>query len=127
MIGVVAGSSDDRAGVACGAMELLCRTITVGVLPTLVVSGELDLATVPVLQSALARLIGEAAGTTIAVDLDGLTVVDDSGLGVLLGAAGRARQHGGDLVIICTSARLIERFDLSGLSRAIEIRQRLNP
>jgi len=87
----------------------------------------LDLATVPVLQSALARLIGEAAGTTIAVDLDSLTVVDDSGLGVLLGAAGRARQHGGDLVIICTSPRLLERFDLSGLSRAIEIRQRLNP
>ncbi len=108
-------------------MELLCRTITVGVLPTLVVSGELDLATIPVLQSALARLIGESAGTTVAVDLDGLTVVDDSGLGVLLGAAGRARQHGGDLVIICTSPRLLERFDLSGLSRAIEIRQRLNP
>lgn len=91
----------------------------------LTLSGEVDLATVPVLRNALVRLVGDAPGVTVAVDLDGVTVLDDTGLGLLLGAAGRAREHGGDLVVVCTTSRLLERFERSGLARAIEVRDRL--
>ena len=59
------------------------------------------------------------------VDLDGVTVLDDSGLGVLLGAAGSARQGGADLVVVCNNNRLRERFDVTGFSRAVEVRERL--
>ena len=34
--------------------------------------------------------------------LDAVTVLDDAGLGVLLGGAGQAREQGGDLVIVST-------------------------
>ncbi len=97
----------------------------VGELPTLHVAGEVDLATVPELRDAAHRLVMDAPGRTVAVDLDGVTVLDDTGLGILLGTAGRARDHGGDLVVVCTSDRLREWFAVSGLARAIEVRDRL--
>ena len=52
-------------------------------------------------------------------------MLDDSGLGVLLGAAGSARQGGADLVVVCNNNRLRERFDVTGFSRAVEVRERL--
>ncbi|MFM2072534.1 MAG: hypothetical protein RLZZ623_2797 [Actinomycetota bacterium] len=108
-------------------MDLLCRVAVVGSLPSLVISGELDLASIPEFTDAVSRLINDHVGSTVAVDLDGITVLDDTGLGVLLGAAGRARQHGGDVVLVCTGERLLERFEQSGLSRALEVRARLTP
>ena len=113
--------------VACRAVDLVCRTVTIGGLPTLQASGEIDLSTVPMLHDALRRLVADHLGQTVAIDLDGITVLDDTGLGVLLGAAGRARDQAGDLVIVCTTERLLHRFDLSGLSRAVEVRGRARP
>src|SRR5829696_2188069 len=107
------------------AVGLACRTVTIGNTPTLLASGEIDLSTVPMLHDALRRLVGDHLGQTVAIDLDGITVLDDTGLGVLLGAAGRAREQDGDLVVVCTTERLLRRFELSGLSRAIEVRDRL--
>lgn len=106
-------------------MDLTWRILQLDGLPTLVLDGELDLSSVPTLHNAMTRFLADERGRTVAVDLDGLSVVDDSGLGVLLGSAGRAREAGGDLVLVCTSPRLLERFELSGLARAIEVRDRL--
>ncbi len=106
-------------------MDLTCRTARFGDLPTLVLEGELDLGSVPALHNVMTRFLGDERGNTVAVDLDGLATVDDAGLGVLLGGAGRAREGGGDLVIVCTNPRLLDRFELSGLNRAIEVRDRL--
>lgn len=106
-------------------MDLTCRPVRVGDLRALVLEGELDLSSVPVLHNALTRLLQDGRGDTVAVDLDGLGVLDDTGLGVLLGAAGRAREAGGDLVLVCTDERLRERFERSGLARALEVRDRL--
>ena len=66
-------------------------------------------------------LVADHAGRPVAVDLDGVDALDDVGLGVLLGAAGRARQAGGDLVVVCASEHLRERFTLTGLDRAINV------
>jgi anti-sigma B factor antagonist len=108
-------------------VDLVCRATTIGGMPTLMLSGEIDLSTVPLLHDAMRRIIADHRGQTVAVDLDGITVLDDTGMGVMLGAAGRAREHGGDLVIVCTAERLLRRFELSGLSRAVEVRERLTP
>ena len=106
-------------------MDLTCRTLQLGDLATLVLEGELDLGSVPALHNAVTRFLDDERGRVAAIDLDGLFSMDDAGLGVLLGAAGRARQGGGDLVLVCTNARLLERFELSGLARVIEVRDRL--
>ncbi len=108
-------------------MELLCRLATIGGLPVLHVSGEIDLATLPQLHDHLGQAITRHAGATVFVDLDGVTALDDTGLGMLLGAAGRARELHGDLVLVCTSERLLERFALTGLDRALSVRSTLRP
>ncbi len=108
-------------------VDLFCRQAVVGTLPVVLVSGELDLASVGVLRDALLKAVTEHRGTTVAVDLEGVTALDDTALGILLGGAARAREHGGDLVIVCASPRLVERFELSGLARAVQVLERLAP
>lgn len=102
-------------------MELLCRFTTVGPLAVLQVSGELDMATVPLLRDHLARAVDEHRGQTVWVDLDGVTSLDDTCLGMLLGAAGRAREAGGDLALVASGERLRHRFELTGLDRAVTV------
>ena len=102
-------------------MDLVCNLVAVGGRPVLHVQGEIDLATLPGFRDQLIHAIGESVGNTLSVDLDGVTALDDTGLGMLLGAAGRARELGGDLVVVCSSARLLQRFDLTGFARAVTI------
>jgi anti-sigma B factor antagonist len=93
----------------------------VGTVPVLSLSGSVDLATVAVLRDLLLRLAAEHPGQRVAVDLDGVDTLDDTGLGVLLGIAGRARQSGGDMVIVCGNEHVRERFTLTGLDRAVTV------
>ncbi len=102
-------------------MELVCTLIALGDRPVLQVSGEIDLATLPYFRDQLVRAIAEHHGATLAVDLDGVTALDDTGLGMLLGAAGRAREQGGDMVIVSTNERLNARLALTGLDRAVVV------
>jgi anti-sigma B factor antagonist len=102
-------------------MEIICHLATVGTRPVLQVSGEIDLATLPVMRDQLMRAVGQHAGATVWVDLDGVSALDDTGLGMLLGAAGRARELGGDLVVVCSSDRLLQRFGITGFGRAVDV------
>jgi anti-sigma B factor antagonist len=92
--------------------------------PTVDVQGEVDLATVPALRDRLLKAVARHPGAEIGVDLDGVTVLDDTALGVLLGAAARARDTGGDLYLVCTDERLLARLARTGLDRAIDVRPR---
>ena len=83
--------------------------------------GAVDLSTLPQLQSALARALAAAPGQPIAVDIDEVDSLDDAGLGILLGAAGRARRGGGDLAIVCSNAATRERLAETGLDRAVSV------
>lgn len=104
-------------------MELTTRLTAIGETPVLQLSGEVDLATLPRLSDALVRLV--TAGHTCAVDLDGVVVLDDAALGLLLGAAGRARQGNGDLVVVCTSGTLRSRLAQTGFDRAVRVVDRV--
>lgn len=106
-------------------MDLICRVTVSQGGPVVSLSGELDLSSAPALRNALVEAVADHRGGTVVVDLDGVTALDDVGLGVLLGAAGRAREAGGDVVLVASADRLRARFDLTGLSRAIEVRSRL--
>jgi len=102
-------------------MELRARHDVVGSVPVLSLSGSVDLSTVPQLTDALLRHLAVHAGRRVAVDLDGVDVLDDTGLGVLLGAAGRARSAGGDVVIVIADERLRARFATTGFDRAVHV------
>ena len=106
-------------------MDLRARHDVVGSLPVVAFEGSVDLSTLPQVADALLRLVSEHAGRRVAVDLDGVVVLDDTGLGVLLGAAGRARQAGGDVVIVVADERLRSRFATTGFDRAVDVVDRL--
>lgn len=92
-----------------------------GATPVVTVTGSVDLSTIPTLRGALSRAVGRHPADTVVVDLDGVDVLDDTGLGILLGAADQARQHGGDVAIVCTDERLRHRMARSGLDRAVTV------
>jgi anti-sigma B factor antagonist len=88
--------------------------------------GSVDLATVPELLNILTRAILDHPRETVTVDLDGVDALDDVGLGILLGAAGRARRGEGDLVVVCHDDALRQRLTLTGFDRAVEVRTSLS-
>jgi anti-sigma B factor antagonist len=104
-------------------MDLSVHHQAIGSLTVLSVSGEVDLATLPRLADALTRTVG--GPNTVVVDLDGVLVLDDAGLGLLLGAAGRARQAGGELSVVCSSPALREHLALTGFDRAVTVVDRI--
>ena len=113
-------SRPSRAGTVA-PVDLRTSIDVVGTLPVLTLSGSVDLATLPRLQDGLQRLGALHPGARVAVDLDGVDGLDDTGLGVLLGAAGRARQSGGDLIVVCAGERMRRRFAVTGLDRAVSV------
>ncbi len=94
----------------------------VGDTPTIALGGLVDLGSVPFLQDVLTRAVLDHAGETIVVDLDGVVSFDDVALGLLLAAAGRARDLGGELEIVCTSDRLLARLASTRFDQAVTIR-----
>jgi len=87
----------------------------------LALAGDLDLSTLPRFGDGLARLTAAAGTTTAVVDLDGVGYLDDAALGLLLGAAGRSRTGGGDLVVVASDDRLRRRFTGNGFDRAVRV------
>ena len=61
------------------------------------VVGDLDLATLPALRTALDQL----DGLRIGLDLSDVAYLDTVVLGVVLGARVKARRHGGEFVLVC--------------------------
>ena len=102
-------------------MDLIGRLTTLDGRPVLRLSGEVDLATLPALRDHLVKSVALHAGHTLFIDLDGLSVLDDAGVGMLLGAAGHARSLAGDIVLVCANDRLLARFALTGLDRAVSV------
>jgi anti-anti-sigma factor len=91
-----------------------------------VVEGTVDLATIGAFHNDLARVVRQHPGAVVVVDLDGVTALDDTALGVLLGAAAVARDAGGDIEIVCTRTTLRERLARTRLDRAITVRSSIS-
>lgn len=110
------------APLASEPMELRVVTSLVGGMPVLALDGVADLSTAPVLHRALAGITAPPNARTVAVDLDGVAVLDDVAVGMLLGAAARIREQGAELVLVCTSPRVVARLDALRVDRIVPIR-----
>ena len=93
-------------------MQLSSSIICDGLQPVLVFSGEIDLATVPECSDMLTKFVDEHAGSDLAVDLRQVTALDDTGVGVILGAVARARASGSHLVLVIDDQHMRARFSL---------------
>ena len=84
-----------------------------------VLRGDLDVATAPDLRECLVKVIGE--GERIVVDLEAVGFLDSAGLGILVGGLKRARTHGGELELVCTSGEVLKPLEITGLDRVFTI------
>jgi anti-anti-sigma factor len=85
-----------------------------------IASGEIDLATSPELRKAL--LDPQARAKAVVLDLSGVTFIDSSGLGVIVGQQKRARENDDDFAVVIAGASAVERIlELSGLVKVLDI------
>jgi len=84
------------------------------------VSGELDAYTAPDFRDALEAQL-EEGHATIVVDMGGLSYLDSTGLGILVGTAKRCRQAGGDLAVVCNRDNLLKIFNISGTQEILNV------
>jgi anti-anti-sigma factor len=102
-------------------MGLRCTMHRIGDEPTIVIEGLADLSTAPRLHAFLRDAITEHAGRTLIVNLNGVTTLDDAALGLLLGAAARSRELGGDVEIVCTDERLRQRLSATRVDQPMRL------
>jgi anti-sigma B factor antagonist len=89
-------------------------------IPVVSASGEIDVATAPPLRERLLAL--SASGEpTVVVNLLGVTFLDSTALGVLVGALKRCREAGGDLPLVIDEPRILRVFEITGLTGVFSI------
>ena len=84
---------------------------------TVVLDGEIDIATCPAIQRSLMAAIS-GRNIQLSVDMSGVAFIDAVGIGVLVDAANRARKAGGGLSLLAPSwpvRRLLDVLDLDGI------------
>lgn len=88
---------------------------------TVVVAGELDHFAAPQIRRMLDELIQDPSITDVVLDLENLTFMDSSGIGVLLGRLRILQSRGGTLSVKNMQPPVEKLFRLSGLQRVIGI------
>jgi anti-sigma B factor antagonist len=88
--------------------------------PVITVSGEIDVATAPQLRECLHAVIAQGEAT-IVLDLLGVTFLDSTALGVLVGALKRCRELGGELHVVVADPRIVKIFEITGLTSVFTI------
>jgi len=101
-------------------MELGIRTDRDGGVATVEVEGEVDVYTAPRLKEQLVALIDDGC-VSIILDLEKVSFIDSSGLGVLVGVLRRAREKGGAVHIVCTRDSVLKILRITGLDKVFPI------
>jgi anti-sigma B factor antagonist len=86
----------------------------------LTVTGEVDVYSAPLLRQKLLDL-AMAGPPRVVVNLEPVGFLDSTGLGVLVAGLNRFRRQGGDLELICSQARILRLFEITGLTRVLTI------
>jgi anti-sigma B factor antagonist len=82
--------------------------------------GEIDLYTAPELKQVLTDAI-EGGQRRVVIDLTGVSFLDSTALGVLIGAVKRLRSRDGALAIVNTNASIAKTFEITGLDQIFTI------
>jgi anti-sigma B factor antagonist len=101
-------------------MELDIRTERHTTQCEMTLSGEIDVYTAPKLKEELVAVI-EGGCSHVVVDLEGVTFIDSSGLGVLVSALRRARERDGAVRIVCTRDNILKIFRITGLDKVFPV------
>jgi anti-sigma B factor antagonist len=80
-------------------------------------SGEIDMVNAPTLRAALVEFDRDH----VIVDLSNVEFIDSTGLGVLVGAAARARKRDGEMRVVCPRPGIRKVFAITGLDAVFMI------
>jgi anti-sigma B factor antagonist len=108
-------SSTDPAGMRV-------QEIAEGGVHTVILSGELDLATRPLLDAALARVEHEPIDALV-LDLGALGFMDSTGLHGVLTAKAMCARNGCDFMVLPGSTQVQRLFALSGVLDELSLRE----
>jgi anti-anti-sigma factor len=106
--------SDGADAAQIGAAQLGLQQHDSGAGNTLVLTGELDMASAPLLEETLRRICTEPT-ETITLDLSKLTFMDSTGLRTILLAKDLCEQHDCELMLIPGPAQIQRLFEVTGL------------
>jgi anti-sigma B factor antagonist len=109
--GMGSGVDPDSAGAIAPAEIGVSRGSDGGW--TVVVRGEVDIATSPVLRAELERLDGDAP---VVIDVTDMTFIDSSGLGVLVEFLKRRRESGTAMTLRGMQEPVRRVFEITGLT-----------
>jgi anti-sigma B factor antagonist len=84
------------------------------------VSGEVDLASSPDLDTSIIAAIASGAASVV-IDLTDVSFMDSSGLGVIVRGLKRCREADKDLDLVITNERVLKVFGITGLDQVIPI------
>jgi anti-sigma B factor antagonist len=84
------------------------------------ITGEVDVYSAPRLREKLVELVSQGHRQIVA-DLEKVDFLDSTGLGVLVGGLKRLRSHDGDLTLVCTQARILKVFEITGLTTVFRV------
>jgi anti-sigma B factor antagonist len=87
---------------------------------TVTVRGEVDVYTAPQLRQRLYAVVADGVSNVV-LDVAGMTFIDSTGLGVIVGTLKRLREGGGELVLRSPSRSTRKVLDITGLTRIITI------
>lgn len=83
-------------------------------------SGELDLGVAGYFRSALEEALDRGPAKNLVFNLERVSFIDSSGLGVLLGRYKRITRNGGNVSIVSPQPQVRRVLDLSGLLRIMD-------
>ena len=89
---------------------------------TLILAGELDLASAPTLEATTTRLCADGA-SEIVFDLRGLSFIDSTGLRTILGSMSLCEEHLCNLWLIPGQRAIQRLFELAGLLERLPFRE----
>ncbi len=84
------------------------------------IDGEIDVATAPRLREQLIAVV-TGGQPRLVLDLEGVTFLDSTGLGVIVGLLKRARTLGGDVLLVCTQPAVRKVFEITALDRTMPL------
>jgi anti-sigma B factor antagonist len=88
--------------------------------PVLFVTGEIDIYTAPLFKQAVVNMVSEGTQNVI-IDLTGVTFMDSSGFGTLLGATRRLRPGGGGLHLAGANSTIQRMLRLTRLDSIMQV------
>jgi anti-sigma B factor antagonist len=115
-----AGHSPNEEGQEIMELTFEVNEQVTGGVPVVAVTGEIDVATAPTLAEHLA-VHEEAGADAVVVDLLGVSFLDSTALGVLVGSFKRLREAGGTLKLVIAEPRILKVFEITDLVRVFPI------